>query len=434
MKNSKAESLGTVYIRALFKNKKIIKEKPNNNAGITLIALVVTIIVLLILAGVSIAMLTGQNGILTQVSNAKHATESASVIERAKTDILAIQTETRSPNIGSLALKNILDKYFDNVPSELNNNTELTTKTEYGNSKIKVSEIYTGEITNTLSAKDISNSTDKQDIYGTTICGYTLPSNTSTDVGWKILYANDNNIYLISDNYIERENLPYTTTDGTLETLTNRKPTDGNDNYQRAARFNDVLNDYYGSDRISDKLKKLNNDYFNVKHYSNTQNANICAVSYMMDTAAWNSKFKDTNGKAEYVIGGPTIELIFNSYNEKYAKSFIASAVNRDGYKVKKQESDDWASYVQDMLAPSADNKDPLYSLNDSTSISYAKGYWLSSPCGGNSGSVLTIGAGGTSNNDSYFNTAGDLGFRPVICLNSNVQLEKVSATEYRIK
>ncbi len=35
-----------------------------NNKGITLIALVVTIIVLLILAGVSIAMLTGDNGIL----------------------------------------------------------------------------------------------------------------------------------------------------------------------------------------------------------------------------------------------------------------------------------------------------------------------------------------------------------------------------------
>lgn len=40
----------------------------NNQKGITLIALVVTIIVLLILAGVSIAMLTGQNGILNRAS------------------------------------------------------------------------------------------------------------------------------------------------------------------------------------------------------------------------------------------------------------------------------------------------------------------------------------------------------------------------------
>lgn len=43
--------------------------------GITLIALVVTIIVLLILAGVTIATLTGDNGILNQAGNAKEQTE-----------------------------------------------------------------------------------------------------------------------------------------------------------------------------------------------------------------------------------------------------------------------------------------------------------------------------------------------------------------------
>ena len=53
-----------------------------NNKGITLIALVVTIIVLLILAGVSIAMLTGNNGILTQSKTAKTDTEKAEAVER----------------------------------------------------------------------------------------------------------------------------------------------------------------------------------------------------------------------------------------------------------------------------------------------------------------------------------------------------------------
>ena len=51
--------------------------KNSKEKGITLIALVITIIVLLILAGVSIAMLTGQNGILTQAQNAKNETEEA---------------------------------------------------------------------------------------------------------------------------------------------------------------------------------------------------------------------------------------------------------------------------------------------------------------------------------------------------------------------
>ena len=49
--------------------------------GITLIALVVTIIVLLILAGVSIAMLTGNNGILTQGKRAKEEQAHAAVRE-----------------------------------------------------------------------------------------------------------------------------------------------------------------------------------------------------------------------------------------------------------------------------------------------------------------------------------------------------------------
>ena len=41
------------------------------NKGITLIALVITIIILLILAGISISMLTGQNGILNRTQEAK---------------------------------------------------------------------------------------------------------------------------------------------------------------------------------------------------------------------------------------------------------------------------------------------------------------------------------------------------------------------------
>ena len=49
--------------------------------GITLIALVVTIVVLIILAAVSISMLTGENGIITQAQNAKDATEQARVEE-----------------------------------------------------------------------------------------------------------------------------------------------------------------------------------------------------------------------------------------------------------------------------------------------------------------------------------------------------------------
>ena len=55
-----------------------------NQKGITLIALVVTIVVLLILAGTAIAMLQGDNGILTQAQNAKAANTEAEVVEKIK--------------------------------------------------------------------------------------------------------------------------------------------------------------------------------------------------------------------------------------------------------------------------------------------------------------------------------------------------------------
>ncbi len=50
-----------------------------NQKGITLVALVITIIVLLILAGVSISLVVGQNGVLTQASSAVITNEKATI-------------------------------------------------------------------------------------------------------------------------------------------------------------------------------------------------------------------------------------------------------------------------------------------------------------------------------------------------------------------
>ena len=58
------------------------KNLKNSKKGITLIALVITVIVLLILASVSIAMLTGDNGILTRAGDAKIETAVGAVKEQ----------------------------------------------------------------------------------------------------------------------------------------------------------------------------------------------------------------------------------------------------------------------------------------------------------------------------------------------------------------
>ena len=67
--------------------------------GITLIALVITIIVLLILAGVSIAMLTGQNGILTKATTSKTETAKAEVMERINMELNAVYADVLSGDI-----------------------------------------------------------------------------------------------------------------------------------------------------------------------------------------------------------------------------------------------------------------------------------------------------------------------------------------------
>ena len=71
-----------------------------DNKGITLIALVITIIVLLILAGVSIAMLTGDNGLLTKANNSKTETLKAEAVEKINMEAQALYADLLSGRTG----------------------------------------------------------------------------------------------------------------------------------------------------------------------------------------------------------------------------------------------------------------------------------------------------------------------------------------------
>ena len=87
-----------------------------NTKGITLIALVITIIVLLILAGITIASLTGENGLLKRASQASEKTKEASIQETLQVTVLgsinedSIYTSERAANklieIGATAKAN----------------------------------------------------------------------------------------------------------------------------------------------------------------------------------------------------------------------------------------------------------------------------------------------------------------------------------------
>ena len=72
---------------------KIKKELQAKERGITLIALVITIIILLILAGITIGLVTGDNGILTQASKAQEKTVQAQEEENIKLAVMASSIE-----------------------------------------------------------------------------------------------------------------------------------------------------------------------------------------------------------------------------------------------------------------------------------------------------------------------------------------------------
>ena len=83
--------------------------------GITLIALVVTIVVLLILAGVSINLLLGDNGIITMAQKAKKQYEEAAKLEGKE---LAATFERNYSNYnGALHVNNgkLINQYDENI-------------------------------------------------------------------------------------------------------------------------------------------------------------------------------------------------------------------------------------------------------------------------------------------------------------------------------
>ena len=88
-----------------------------NERGITLIALVVTIVVLLILAGVSISMLTGENGIITQAQQSKLQTEIGKEKEYITLSVSAVKGDKVSrgdtSEITSSELQIEINKYTD---------------------------------------------------------------------------------------------------------------------------------------------------------------------------------------------------------------------------------------------------------------------------------------------------------------------------------
>ena len=252
-----------------------------------------------------------------------------------------------------------------------------------GNKKETISEeaVTVTAVAEKFTPEDIANEVadgNVDDFYGKYVTNYE-PSN-GADVGWKIFYAGTNpnvegdttnRIYLIADDYISSEYAPK----GKNGTAAN-----GNEYF---VWFTNVVKDYSGSSDITNSLVKPWLSYLN--SYLNSTKTNMKAVAYMLDTNVW-STFIDNAGKAEYAIGGPTLDLFCASYNQKYPSKQIQYQSITNGYQEKWSNSSDYSNSITGLPI-----NDSLYVINQSDVALATSAMWLASPSGNQSTYIINV-------------------------------------------
>ena len=248
--------------------------------------------------------------------------------------------------------------------------------------------------------------------YGAEVTGYTC-TNSAAVSKWRIFYADSTNIYLIADDYIALQYAP-----------NGQKGTKISNVYYKLSMDN-VYKDYTGAEWINtnSKGKKWLSLFLN--SYGTSTNESIRAVAYMMDTNVWGVY---AGAKAEYAMGGPTIELFSASYKQTHPNKYVeCNSIDEYGYKVK-LNTDSSYKYVVELQ----DDFNHIYIKSDDYK---ADGMWIASPSSSDTygfSSLINIRYSGAINCGSYKNKY--LGFRPIVCLKSDVLLKKISDGVYAIQ
>ena len=159
------------------------KQKLKENKGITLIALVITIIVLLILAGVTIATLSGDNGILGKANDAKTQTEQAKEDENLK---IAIAGSYGTD--GKLNLKDLKDNLKNQGIDYDKNNTGFPLEVIVNGEKKKIDA--NGNIIESIQSLKtkgtvFKDTTTLEDTYGNQVTipkGFKIADDSATEV------------------------------------------------------------------------------------------------------------------------------------------------------------------------------------------------------------------------------------------------------------
>ncbi len=281
------------------KEKIPLKQRKKEERGITLIALVITIIVLLILAAVSIATLTGQNGILTRADDAKKQTEIASVKEQAQLDILnyiteklengedsTVNTPEKVQEILEAANQNNENKYYKGFTE-----TGITTPSGY---EVLYEELYiTGSSGEGTTSKTVEDLVAGEKVYydtGNTSIGDQgiIECTVLYDKAYNEAKGTNYGIQIISSDVIKD-------TDGTAVTV----PLGNNDNTVEGSGYEKAKNSY------NNALKRLYEE--SQKYLNETYASGVRCVGSDPADPDWDTTtneagyFTRTEGEIDYV-------------------------------------------------------------------------------------------------------------------------------------
>ena len=364
-----------------FFNKLDLNINKQNTRGITLIALVITIIVLLILAGVSISMLTGTNGILTQAQNAKTTTEDKSAEEKIKLAVMA----TRAQSEG------VLDA--DKLVAEITNNYGGTaTKTGTGfpvNATVDGKSFSVDENGNVTSKDSGSNPTERKllsEITGNETANTPAKDNLGNPItipaGFEVVYPNDN----VEDGIVVRDKTHTNTAEsefvwipvgnvktrdkGTINIELNRYTFDNNGNETKQGA--NKIDDYYTEDTAAKHDKNYENtiakdiEDFKSKAESSSHGYYIGRYEARTATERYDST---TDDELKQITTKP------NDYVYNYVTQPQAAALSRGMYTGAAFESDLMNSYAWDTATlflqtfDNRTNKDSLKKYSIQTSL-----------------------------------------------------------------
>ena len=245
--------------------------------------------------------------------------------------------------------------------------------------------------------------------YGAEVTNYTTPSG-DPNVKWRIFYADESNIYLIASDYVHYDYCP-----------TGAKGTTVTRNSDYMLSFDNVYQDYTGSVSITDtRIKKWIQKYLAVAPSST--NTNIRAVAFMLDETRWSAKYANSN-YAEYAIGGPTLEMFVASYNKTHPEKPMYCSANSTGYYIS------WSEGGTDYFISGLDTSESLYVISNEGK---ALAMQLGAPSAYLTSCLMHVRYYGCVDTSIYDSNLP--GFRPLVCLKSDIRLEKQSDGTYLIK